>query len=154
MKYLAFLCLVAYTSAHMCLISPPQRGSMMGLNKAGSNDCILIKGPCGERPAEHHALEIEAGANFTVTFQKNLDHWLKKTPGYFNISVLHGKVEMLLAQVPDKGEPSLTLYSRNVTMPKSPVNMPLILQATYVTMNHDAPPVFYQCSDIQFYAKK
>lgn len=125
----------------------------MGLNKAGSPDCLLINPMCGNRSAGHSIL-IEAGTNFTVTFQKNLDHWLKKTPGHFIISLIEGKAETKLAEIPDMGEPSLTLYSKNVTMPHMPLNKSLILQVVYVTMNHDAPPVFYQCSDIELYSKK
>ncbi|PIK41605.1 hypothetical protein BSL78_21540 [Apostichopus japonicus] len=154
MKFLVFFALIACACAHLCLISPPQRGSMMGLNKAGSDDCFLVKPACGERPANSHRLQLEAGANFTVTFQKNLDHWLKKTPGHFLVSLVDEKVETRLAMIPDKGEPNLTLYSKNVTMPSAPLHKPLTLQVIYVTMNHDAPPMFYQCSDIELYASK
>ncbi|PIK55140.1 hypothetical protein BSL78_07982 [Apostichopus japonicus] len=110
--------------------------------------------PCSNTPHLGIPFILRAGANFTVTFQKNLDHWLKKTPGHFLISLVDGKVESRLAMIPDKGEPNLTLYAKNVTMPSAPLHKPLTLQVIYVTMNHDAPPMFYQCSDIELYTSK
>ncbi|KAJ8303503.1 hypothetical protein KUTeg_019899 [Tegillarca granosa] len=57
---LTILCvLVAVSNAHVCLISPPQRGSMLGLNTAGADDCFLTTAPCvslGSEGGELHEL--------------------------------------------------------------------------------------------------
>ncbi|XP_072029407.1 uncharacterized protein [Amphiura filiformis] len=149
--FLIVVCFVAYSSAHMCLISPPQRGSMMGINKQGANDCVLTKMSCGGRMATSPSVGVRAGMNFTVTFQKNLDHWVKATPGYFSISMGTDDKGTFkeLARINDMGEPSLTLFSRNVTIPDNAIGMSVgVIQVTYVTKNPDAPAVFYQCSDV------
>ena len=69
--------------AHMCLLSPAQRGSMTMFNKAASGDCHLMTSPCGGRAMDDVRLYLRAGQNFTVVFQKNLDHWNSATPGDF-----------------------------------------------------------------------
>ncbi|OWF52552.1 hypothetical protein KP79_PYT13743 [Mizuhopecten yessoensis] len=139
-------------NAHLCMLSPPQRGSMMGINKAGANDCILTAARCGGRPAGHPVMGLKTGTNFTVTFQKNLDHYDKATPGSFQVAIGQERTgtEMKnLVSIPDAGEPSLTLYSVNVTIPTGLVSRQLyVLQTAYVTNNKQAPAVFYQCADI------
>ncbi|XP_041360858.1 uncharacterized protein LOC121377065 [Gigantopelta aegis] len=144
---------ISVCSAHLCMLSPPQRGSMNDINKKGANDCFLINKPCGGRPGSTNPLILKAGQNFTVTFQKNLDHWVKATPGYFSINWMDMTVSPMMTsqlyKIADMGEPSLTLYSQNVTIPKtSKSGTSYILQTQYVTNNAKAPPVFYQCSDI------
>ncbi|XP_054770633.2 uncharacterized protein LOC129278473 [Lytechinus pictus] len=158
MKYLVFVTIfcavVSIGTAHLCLLSPPQRGSMMGINKEASADCGLTSGPCGSRNASTGTtLAIKEGSKFTVTFQKNLDHYYASNPGYFKISVSFDGEQTfkLLHSTKDTPDPSLTLYSMNVTMPFVPLDKPGTLQVAYVTQNPQAPKEFYQCSDIMLY---
>merc|ERR1712012_234075 len=150
---LTVLAVCVYTcTAHLCLISPPQRGSMEGLNKGGSDDCILLKPPCGGRDRPQHPIGLGAGENFTVTFQKNLDHFNASTPGYFSVSLLalegrNHTVGHEVYKTEDTSAPSLSLYSANITIPHEHRGH-MILQAQYVTKNPKAPAVFYQCSDV------
>ncbi|XP_033753956.1 uncharacterized protein LOC117337207 [Pecten maximus] len=155
MKFLAAVTIaivLEVCNAHMCMLSPPQRGSMIGINKAGANDCILTTARCGGRPAGHPVMGLKIGSNFTVTFQKNLDHYDKATPGAFHVSIgqeRQGTQMKVLTTVPDAGEPSLTLYSVNVTIPSDLVSRQIyVLQTSYVTNNKAAPAVFYQCADV------
>ncbi|XP_071080989.1 uncharacterized protein [Haliotis cracherodii] len=142
-----FAC-VAVATAHICMISPPQRGSMLGINKAGADDCMLLKGPCGGR-APGPAVALTGGQNFTVTFQKNLDHWVKATPGYFSVMLGMGQATMKeLVRIPDMGQPSLSLYSVNVTIPMGMTGKGYFIQTQYMTKNPKAPPTFYQCGDV------
>ncbi|XP_077980598.1 uncharacterized protein LOC144435835 [Glandiceps talaboti] len=138
--------------AHVCLISPPQRGSMQGLNKAGSDDCILTNGPCGGRMKMTPQQGVRLNANYTVTWQKNLDHYNQAMPGQFIVSIGgndSSQQEFIqLHKQADDSQPSLTLYSFNVTMPKSVPYMVGVIQIQYVTDNPQAPAVFYQCSDV------
>merc|ERR1712012_1195278 len=119
---LTVLAVCVYTcTAHLCLISPPQRGSMEGLNKGGSDDCILLKPPCGGRDRPQHPIGLGAGENFTVTFQKNLDHFNASTPGYFSVSLLelegrNHTVGHEVYKTEDTSAPSLSLYSANITI--------------------------------------
>ncbi|KAK6167607.1 hypothetical protein SNE40_021592 [Patella caerulea] len=149
LKVAVFVAIVAVCSAHLCMLSPAQRGSLMGFNKAGANDCFLVKSPCGGRPKSDNVITLRSMQNLTVVIQKNLDHWAKATPGQFkfNIAQPDGSGIQTLGMIPDMGEPSLTLYALNVTIPSSSAGN-YILQTEYVTKNAQAPPVFYQCADI------
>ncbi|GFS20983.1 hypothetical protein ElyMa_005071000 [Elysia marginata] len=143
-------CIIAQAWTHLCLISPPQRGSMMGINKASAADCILLKEPCGGRDERGYPVALMPDERFVVTFQKNLDHFNKTKPGYFSLTLMEAdrpKAEgKEILRMADTSDPSLTLYSANVTVPRMPGH--LILQARYVTNNPQAPPVFYQCADV------
>ncbi|XP_035658637.1 uncharacterized protein LOC118403890 [Branchiostoma floridae] len=146
-----FLLFLAGSWAHLCLISPPQRGSMFDINKPASPDCGLTTGPCGQRPALNKTTVVFlSGSRYTVTIQKNLDHYDSSSPGEFTISFRPSRKGgfTLLEKIPDNGEPSLTLYSVNITIPKPTAHSDIgTLQAAYVTRNPQAPPVFYQCTD-------
>ncbi|ESO98270.1 hypothetical protein LOTGIDRAFT_203715 [Lottia gigantea] len=138
---------VSVCTAHLCMLSPPQRGSLVGFNKKGADDCFLIKGPCGKRPISSNPILLRGNQNFTVVFQKNLDHWAQATPGMFTISF--GPVDQtnVIATIPDMGEPSLTLYAINITIPTLTTGS-YVIQTQYVTKNPQAPPTFYQCGDV------
>jgi len=151
--FMSVSCLLAVATvctAHMCLLTPIQRGSMQGLNKAGADDCILLKAPCGDRDAAEGNTIYAPGSNYTVIFQKNLDHWAKATPGYFTINLMNdGGLIKEVAREPDAGEPSLHLYSAMMTVPVGIPKGNYALQVQYVTKNSQAPAVFYQCADVQ-----
>ncbi|XP_063407913.1 uncharacterized protein LOC134691358 [Mytilus trossulus] len=151
--FLSFLLfLVPQIFCHLCLISPTQRGSMTGLNTEASKDCILLKPPCGGRPSEpKNAAILRAGQNTTVTFQKNLNHWIQKSPGEFrvNLGVEGTEKFQSLAVVKDNNEPNLHLYTVPITVPSDRLKQTLVLQVVYVTNNPQAPPMFYQCRDVQ-----
>ena len=136
---------VAYS--HLCLFSPPQRGTMDGINKPGAGDCLLLTGPCGGRSRGSMVTKVSAGQTLRVTFQKNLDHW-DHTPGDFKIKIGDETGNMqTLSTIRDHGEPSLYVYSQEVTVP-SGLPAQSVLQVTYETKNSNAPAVFYQCSDL------
>ncbi|XP_030830632.1 uncharacterized protein LOC575072 [Strongylocentrotus purpuratus] len=149
-----FSAMVAIGTAHLCMLSPPQRGSMLNINKPASPDCALLPEPCGGRNASlGTTLAIKEGSRFVVAFQKNLDHFYPSNPGSFKISLSFDeeKTFQLLQFLPDTSDPSLTLYYMNVTMPAMPLKKPGTLRIAYVTQNPEAPAVFYQCSDIMLY---
>jgi len=131
---------------------------MLGLNNKGSPDCILTKAPCGgrEAPRTHRdGVGLTEGENFTVTFQKNLDHFNTKTPGYFSISLgPHQGPMKEVYKIADSAVPALTLFTTNITIPQQEKEGPMILQAQYITNNPAAPPAFYQCSDILVHKAK
>lgn len=58
--------------------------------------------------------------NFTVVFQKNLDHWYSAAPGNFTVSLaqdVNGQLEAV-AVIPDTSAPSLTYYVAEFALPK------------------------------------
>ena len=150
---LLWLLMVSKSSCHLCLLSPPQRGSISGLNKPGSNDCMLLKYPCGGRPAGKHSEILRVGQNFTVIFQKNLNHYTAASPGGFSIYLgdEQGGMFKTLAQINDMNEPDLHLYTVDVTIPSFKLKKQLFLQTVYVTNNPKAPAAFYQCSDVMIF---
>lgn len=142
---LVFACLVAYVAAHACLITPQQRGGFPAgsLRIAGADECLKIKSsPCGgEDEAGPPTSYYDAGKKYNVVWQKNLDHYYSKDPGYWEIKI----GDKSLSKVTDSDDiKTLQYYTVNVTMPDEGKMM----QLTYVTHNPDAPAVFYQCADI------
>jgi len=147
---ISLLASVLYTChAHLCLISPPQRGSMTGLNAKGAADCLLTTGPCGGRDHPSPPVGLGEGEKFVMTWQKNLDHFNSAKPGYFAVSIGNSTQNMTeIHRTADSSSfPSLSLISANVTIPREHTGHK-ILQVKYVTNNPSAPAVFYQCSDV------
>eukprot|EP01012_Entosiphon_sulcatum_P040758 TRINITY_DN54471_c0_g1_i1.p1 TRINITY_DN54471_c0_g1~~TRINITY_DN54471_c0_g1_i1.p1 ORF type:complete len:163 (-),score=21.24 TRINITY_DN54471_c0_g1_i1:60-512(-) len=141
------LLLVALSSAHLCLLNPKQRGPVNNLNTAGSPQCLQVQGPCGTVPRE--VARVDLLPNVTIVFQKNLDHYNPANPGSFVVSIA-SETDMKfikLGEVPDAGDKSLTLYTEEISIPRS-IRGPAVLQVTYTTNNPQAPPVFYQCADV------
>jgi len=139
----------ASVSSHMCLFNPHQRGTMDGTNKKGASDCALVSpGPCGGRAVESPVLIAKAGTNFTVVFQKNLDHWYSDEPGNFTVSLatsVGGDFDEL-ATVADSAAPSLSFFLAEVALPLTAVKHG-VLQVVYYPNNPAAPDTFYQCAD-------
>nr|KAG5698608.1 hypothetical protein BaRGS_027119 [Batillaria attramentaria] len=93
-------------------------------------------------------LYLVAGQNFTVVFQKNLDHFDSASPGYWSVSI--GKESGTLKELfrtADTATPSLTVYSANITIPEQ-TGKNMVIQTQYVTKNPKAPAAFYQCADV------
>eukprot|EP00026_Physarum_polycephalum_P020614 Phypoly_transcript_23312.p1 GENE.Phypoly_transcript_23312~~Phypoly_transcript_23312.p1 ORF type:complete len:164 (-),score=24.44 Phypoly_transcript_23312:92-559(-) len=134
--------------AHVCMLSPPQRGTMNDLNTIATADCFLTTGPCGGRPAQVPNVMLIGGTNFTVSWQKNENHWTQSQPGTFNVSWADESVPdkfYELESFTDTNTPALTLYEyqldvSQITSPK------VILQVAYVAPS--LPATFYQCADV------
>ncbi|XP_059140758.1 uncharacterized protein LOC131928689 [Physella acuta] len=146
MKIVILAALICICSGHLCLVSPAQRGTANGINAAGAQDCYLITPPCGGRAQNLTSTTgLLAGKNFVVTFQKNIDHFNSAAPGYFSVSLGADETSLKeLTRVPDTSDPSLTLYSATIAVPRTPGNQ--VLQVSYVT--NKTPPLFNQCSDV------
>ncbi|XP_062520531.1 uncharacterized protein LOC134195515 [Corticium candelabrum] len=149
LRLVVCLLVFGFAHAHVCLINPHQRGTMKDINSPGTSDCALMHGPCGHRPPEHPAVTYKAGATYRFTFQKNLDHFDKDHPGYFNVNITdtRGDHPITLKRITDTSAPSLTLYTVEVKLPNKP-SPHAVLQVEYYTDNPHAPPTFFQCADI------
>ncbi|XP_076437558.1 uncharacterized protein LOC143276794 isoform X2 [Babylonia areolata] len=120
---------------------------------ADSDSCILLKGPCGGTIPTANKLSIVGGTNFTVIFQKNLNHFNEAHPGYWSVSMARAEGSSFteLFRITDTDVPSLTLYTATVTAPEVATGsepVPMVLQTRYVTNNPKAPSAFYQCGDV------
>lgn len=107
------------TNAHLCLLSPRQRGTMGGLNAAPASDCFLTTGPCGDRPMGPVQAYIRAGRNHTVVFQKNYSHFMASSPGTLEVNLGVDSADGIgmvenLASWPDMDDDPLTLYTVDV----------------------------------------
>ncbi|CAI8046540.1 hypothetical protein GBAR_LOCUS25749 [Geodia barretti] len=140
---------LAMAAAHICMVSPRQRGTLQGLDKPGAADCIrLSPEPCGGQKSDGNTAIFKPGVNVSIIFQKNLNHWDQSTPGSFNIAIGDSEEKNFktILSVKDTNSSSLTYYYPNITIPMEETKH-AVMQLTYVTKNPKAPAVFYQCAD-------
>eukprot|EP00052_Salpingoeca_macrocollata_P031233 m.322274 g.322274 ORF g.322274 m.322274 type:complete len:542 (+) comp26676_c0_seq1:124-1749(+) len=85
------LCLVllaaATARAHICLISPQQRGPYFNASQAGDPGCFRHEVPCGGQYPPNPAPfpSFTAGGQMTVKLQQNLNHYEVGFPGYIDV---------------------------------------------------------------------
>jgi len=146
-KLLLLAALISIATAHVCLLNPHQRGSMVGINQAAAADCYLRDAPCGSRTEEMPSVLLPAGRNVTISFQKNLAHYNTANPGSFVVAIqtTPNGAWKILTSIPDDTLPSLTLYNLNVVLPAES-SLHAVLQVQYIS--NAAPGTFYQCADI------
>eukprot|EP01125_Pyxidicula_operculata_P000241 TRINITY_DN10324_c0_g1_i2.p1 TRINITY_DN10324_c0_g1~~TRINITY_DN10324_c0_g1_i2.p1 ORF type:complete len:157 (-),score=31.55 TRINITY_DN10324_c0_g1_i2:66-536(-) len=144
---LSLFLVAAYS--HVCLLAPFQRGTANNINTAGTSDCFFINGPCGGKAPQEPKVVLLSGSNFTVVFQKNLNHWTSAQPGEFRITYEqfgHTGSFRVLKTVPDTNTPSLTLFTETVTLPDREHNH-IVIGVQYVAPS--AGHTFYQCADAE-----
>jgi hypothetical protein len=73
---------------HICMMSPPQRGSL-NVATPGENACYLKVGPCGEIPSAAPVTTLEGGKVFNVQFQQNLNHFYIENPGKLTADIAY-----------------------------------------------------------------
>jgi len=131
------------------MLEPFQRGTADNINTPGAPDCDLWRGGmCGGRPAEQPKVVLEPGSNYTVVFQKNLDHYNSTGTGEFRIiyeTLGHTGSFRILKRITDTPTPSLYLYTEEITLPRLEVQH-AVIGVQYVVPWFDA--TFYQCADI------
>jgi len=135
--------------AHVCLVTPAQRGGAMDLFTAADPRCKLLDGPCGGfNPEFPPMISYHAGENITLVFQKNFNHYRPGVGSEFVVSFSPNSEPNLnltvLMTIPDTSAPDLSIYSSYLVMP------PLfaqrgVLQVKYDPKNGD---VFYACADV------
>ncbi|KAK3086329.1 hypothetical protein FSP39_016942 [Pinctada imbricata] len=139
--------------AHLCLLSPPQRGNMSGLNTPAAPNCLLLTGPCGGRQAGSPTY-YHTGDNMTVIFMKNFDHYYAAAPGEFVVSLGANdhSIPKILAHQLDGGEKAPHIYRLSFPVPQMHIRPDLhyFIQVTYTPNNPNAPKIFYQCADVGF----
>ncbi|KAK7092178.1 uncharacterized protein [Littorina saxatilis] len=153
-KIIVLLACVSACVAHLCMLSPPQRSPLTGINKPGSRSCFMLGAPCGKQAPNINKLYLSAGENFTVVFQKNLNHFYAANPGYFSVSIgsesdeKNNRTLTELYRTADTSDPSLTIMTANIMVPRPVVEQPFVIQTQYVSNNPTEPPAFYQCADV------
>ena len=147
----AIVFIVSLASAHMCLISPPQRGAMNGINTINAQDCNWVAAPCGGIPAQSPYAAFIRGTNFTITWQKNQNHWYSNNPGTFNISwadATDPETFIPIYSFVDDNSPPLTLYTYELDVANE---IPEDSKGGILSMAYYTPGIpvnFYQCADV------
>ena len=113
---------VALCNAHLCLVNPTQRGVWTedALNSEADNSCIKLDSPCGGDDAADPQVVFEAGANFTLVFQKNLNHYNADAPGNFTVTYFDSpsmKDGTVMFTTADTNTSSLTIYTPSFKWP-------------------------------------
>jgi hypothetical protein len=65
---------VQLTSAHVCIIHPPQRGPL-SVTTPGDPLCYRRTGPCGGVKQTLRGTPFVSGSTLRVLVQQNLNHW-------------------------------------------------------------------------------
>jgi hypothetical protein len=139
MKFLLFF--VGLSVAHLCMLSPMQRGPLVDVNKEATSGCGLapvfgFSGPCGNNIASTPHIRIQTGFNFSVVFQKvysnclsllfcclrflpskNEDHFFPQSPGYFELAVFVSGARTRLLTIPDTATSWSYIYESAVVVP-------------------------------------
>ena len=126
--------LIAACNAHMCLLSPYQRGgpvSHSDINTQGASVCGLTTGPCGGVNASDSEMTAFAtGETIAVVMQKNLDHYASASPGNFTVT-LRSRNETTkpfeLGSIADDKDGSGSIYQVSGQIPETDEG-PYILQ--------------------------
>ncbi|XP_065834529.1 uncharacterized protein [Oscarella lobularis] len=148
------LCLALATS-HLCLLYPPQRGSLSGVNEPGATDCALTTSSCGDRPEEQPSVAFQGNKLYHFTLQKNLNHYNPEGPGYLEISWAPPTdlfSRTILYRSSDFNTTSPWIIDAPVELPSAGTPTHIVILAQYRTNAPEpVPAAFYQCADILIY---
>jgi len=146
---------ISSVQSHLCTLSPVQRGNVSGLNTPAVDNCLLLDGPCGDRP-QGPVQTLFSGSQYNVIFQINEAHYNESYPGNitFTLIPLIGEPYPLL-QTMEGDETNLktgTLVTLPLTIPEFDYPFYGVLQIIWYTnvwLNSEILLTFHQCSDIQ-----
>lgn len=79
--------MMGMVQAHVCLLSPQQRGGPHTITAAADPWCKLLDGPCGGASPEDPVVQYRRNDTLTVVWQKNQDHWQAQQPAGIYICV-------------------------------------------------------------------
>ncbi|PIK44275.1 hypothetical protein BSL78_18865 [Apostichopus japonicus] len=139
------------TSAHLCIISPVQRGSI-NIQQAGDSSCFRHQSPCGGQPAEDPKVSLIGGKTTFIKFQQNFNHYEVGYPGYMDIALStspDATTFSTLVVIGDRYEHA-QWNQQNYTIPVVIPNIKCshcVLRMRYVS-NKPGEEIFYQCSDV------
>eukprot|EP00048_Salpingoeca_helianthica_P015086 m.224955 g.224955 ORF g.224955 m.224955 type:complete len:530 (-) comp16590_c0_seq1:123-1712(-) len=157
------LCAVlALASAHICLMSPPQRGAL-NIHDAGDDTCFRHQWPCGGQapsPAPYPTYPPDGREYYwdmEIDFQQNLNHYEVGYPGYIDISYTR-KLN------PTNESDFVTLYTLsdiNYHMQSKQTNFTVYINNPRINCAHcilriryvphkPGETTFYQCADVAF----
>jgi hypothetical protein len=156
--------LIASSYAHICLISPKQRGEF-SLSGPGDHTCFRRTADCGGIPAEKPQHSLVAGSVAEISVQQNLNHWRSDKHGFIDVAISYNAVgDAINAEwhVMDKIDdfPAFDMIAQtNFTFL---VNVPnqasdhAVIRVRYVSFNeleiypkNNTDAIFYNCADVK-----
>lgn len=151
---------LSYVSAHICMISPIQRGVRAGIDNPGDPSCYHKTQHGCEVTAPGPITTIVQGSLMNINFQQNLNHFYTNSSGKLAIQFAPNPQPQegdfkYLAEINDfntMDEVAMT----NVTIP---IEVPVlgassargVIRLLYLSNNpleNDTSTVFHQCSDV------
>ncbi|XP_033641584.1 uncharacterized protein LOC117301664 [Asterias rubens] len=146
------------TCAHICIISPRQRGPF-DISHPASSTCIRHGAPCGGMPPETPTVKYIGGTTILVKFQQNLNHYEIGYPGYMDVALANNTSDDahfdIVAVFGDMDEHAQS-HQRNYTLPLTlpDIDCPhCVLRTRYIAHKPGETP-FLQCSDITIQSSK
>ena len=130
--------------------SPPsRRGGAANAGSAGDPSCALLDGPCpAANPAGAPTQAYFVGDEIYMNMLKNADHFNAPAPGNFSAYLWDAKGNSkLLGSTRDTNAPSLSQYRVRGSLTGVAAGN-YTIQTVYYTNNAQAPPAFFQCSDV------
>ena len=101
---------VSSAAAHLCTLSPLQRGGIAGADQPAAAACLQVKGPCGSAPAGNAGVAWIPGDAHHLDLLKNLDHYPTgpgAVGGNFTAYLWGGASPIFLGSTPDTNKGSM-----------------------------------------------
>ena len=101
---------VSSAAAHLCTLSPLQRGGIAGAEQPAAAACLQVTGPCGSAPAGNPEVAWIAGDAHHLDLLKNQDHFptgAGAVAGNFSAFLWGGASPIFLGAVPDTNKGSM-----------------------------------------------
>lgn len=164
----AMTLLACLASAHICFISPVQRGPV-SIAWPGESACYRRTPYCSGIAVGPPLTKYVAGSQAQIAFQQNLNHFYPPKPGFLDIALSYNVLNPseqdfeLLGRVADSAAYDMvwqTNFSVSVTFPPQPCDH-CILRLRYVLYNplevdptNNTDAIFYNCADIALVARE
>ena len=159
-----FLLQTLTTTAHVCILHPPQRGPL-NVTTPGDPSCYRRTENCHGIISTGRVTPLVSGSTTSILVHQNLNHWVPptntQTSGYFTLTLTAAtnatnNDAFLLdtwSDFPAWDEVSQTNFTRTVTIPT--MTGAAVLSFAYISYNVDEvdPPtntdaIFYNCADV------
>jgi hypothetical protein len=83
---LCVVVLCSFAEAHICAITPRQRGAF-GIETPGDNSCFHRIPQCGNILPESPKVTYTPNQEVKLLFQQNLNHWNDAKPGFLDVAI-------------------------------------------------------------------
>jgi hypothetical protein len=146
--------------AHICLLSPSQRGGKVppsGYPLMPGDPLCFTREPCKRDDRAPLTATYKAGEPLTVSVQQNLNHYFAARPGFIDVAI-GGRVIATVGDYPAHEMVTQTNFSLDVQhIPEvKECSDRCVMQVRYVSYNPDevdpknnTDAIFYACADVR-----